>query len=106
MFIWSDYDLRDPILISILTEIFTSLAASSGPGIYQSVVKSALPTLCTAIASAKPDESWVTSSAIELVTGLVEGAPSGNLGDGFFGTLAPSLFDCLRVAEDRDVLQV
>ncbi|KAL5519373.1 hypothetical protein ACEPAH_1056 [Sanghuangporus vaninii] len=96
---------KDPILISILTEILTSLARSSRPGVYQSVVKTSLPTLCAAISSAKPDESWITSSAIELVTSLVEGAPSGNLGEGFFTTLAPCLFDCLRVAEDRDVLQ-
>ncbi|EJD03488.1 ARM repeat-containing protein [Fomitiporia mediterranea MF3/22] len=96
---------KDPILISILTDIFTSIASSSKPDVYQSVVKTSLPNLCNAITTAKSDECWVTSSAIELVTSLVEGAPEGGLGEGFFATLAPCLFECLRTAEDRDVLQ-
>ena len=95
----------DPILISILTEIYTSLSKSR-PEIYQALVKGALPTLCNAIATAKPTESWITSSAIELVSSIISGAPDSGLGDGFFSTLAPSLFECLRQAEDRDVLQV
>ncbi|PAV22617.1 ARM repeat-containing [Pyrrhoderma noxium] len=95
---------KDPILISILTEIYTSLSKSR-PEIYQALVKGALPTLCNAIATAKPTESWITSSAIELVSSIISGAPDSGLGDGFFSTLAPSLFECLRQAEDRDVLQ-
>lgn len=73
---------------------------------YQSVVKSALPSLCDAIAKATADESWITSSAIDLVTSIENGAPTDGLGEGFFAALAPSLFACLRVSEDRDVLQV
>ncbi|KAH8119757.1 ARM repeat-containing protein [Phellopilus nigrolimitatus] len=96
---------KDPILISILTDILASLARSTHPGVYHAVVKVSLPTLCNAIAGATPNESWITSSAIELVTSLVNGAPSTGLGEGFFPTLAPSLFECLRIAEDRDVLQ-
>ncbi|KAI5119706.1 hypothetical protein M0805_001421 [Coniferiporia weirii] len=96
---------KDPILISILTDVLTSLASSSRPGVYQAVVKASLPTLCNAIAAASPGESWVTSSAIELVTSLVNGSPGEGLGEGFFATLAPCLFECLRLAEDRDVLQ-
>jgi hypothetical protein len=48
----------------------------------------------------------VASTAIELVTSLEEGAAASGLGEGFFSTLAPNLFACLREAEDRDVLQV
>ncbi|THH01586.1 hypothetical protein EW145_g6890 [Phellinidium pouzarii] len=93
---------RDPILISILTDILTSLAGSSCPGVYQAVVKVSLPTLCNAISAAPPGESWVTSSAIELITSLVNGSPNEGLGEGFFSALAPTLFECLRVTEDRD----
>ena len=96
----------DPILISILTEIFTTLASSTRAGVYESVVKQALPTLSTAIGASKLNESWVASTAIELVTSLETGAPESGLGEGFFVTLAPNLFACLRDAEDRDVLQV
>ncbi|KAG1848518.1 armadillo-type protein [Suillus subalutaceus] len=88
---------KDPIFLSIFTEIFTSLASSTGTG--------ALPTLCTAIASSKPQEAWIAGSAIDLISSLVRGAPEGGLGDGFFALLAPSLFSCLSEAEDRDVLQ-
>ncbi|KAG2358745.1 ARM repeat-containing protein [Suillus spraguei] len=96
---------KDPIFLSIFTEIFTSLASSTGTGVYETVVKQALPTLCTAIASSKPQEAWIAGSAIDLISSLVRGAPEGGLGDGFFALLAPSLFSCLSEAEDRDVLQ-
>jgi hypothetical protein len=95
----------DPIFLSIFTEIFTSLASSTSTGVYETVVKQALPTLCTAIASSKPQEAWIAGSAIDLISSLVRGAPEGGLGDGFFALLAPSLFSCLSEAEDRDVLQ-
>ncbi|KAG1747560.1 armadillo-type protein, partial [Suillus lakei] len=96
---------KDPIFLSIFTEIFTSLASSTGTGVYETVVKQALPTLCTAIAGSKPQEAWIAGSAIDLISSLVRGAPEGGLGDGFFALLAPSLFSCLGEAEDRDVLQ-
>ena len=96
----------DPILISLLTDIFASISASSQPGVYQAVVRNALPTLCNSLSNASKDDSWVTSSAIELVTSLANGAPQDQLGEGFFSTLAPCLFSCLDSAEDRDVLQV
>jgi hypothetical protein len=74
--------------------------------VYETVVKQALPPLCNSIGSAKLEESWIAGSAIELVSSLVEGAPYTGLGEGFFGVLAPNLFQCLKEAEDRDVLQV
>lgn len=96
----------DPIFLSIFADIFTALASSRAPNVYETVVKQALPALCSAIGSAKPDESWIAGSAIDLVGSLVKGAPDGGLGDGFFSLLAPNLFTCLAQAEDRDVLQV
>ncbi|KAJ6520160.1 armadillo-type protein [Mycena sanguinolenta] len=96
---------KDPIFLSNVDNILTSLASSSADGIYQTVVKQALPNLCQAMTAAPLDESWITSSAIELVSSLATGASEGNLGDGFFALLAPSLFKCLAVAEDRDVIQ-
>ncbi len=98
--------LSDPIFISILTDILTTLAGASASGIYEVVVKNALPPLSIAIANAKKEESWITSSAIDLVTSLVRGAPESGLGEGFFALLAPALFACLGEAEDRDVIQV
>ncbi|KAK7063933.1 ARM repeat-containing protein [Favolaschia claudopus] len=96
---------KDPIFISNVDNILTALASSSANGIYQTVVKQALPNLCQAMSGASLNESWITSSAIELVSSLVTGASEGNLGEGFVAVLAPSLFKCLAEAEDRDVLQ-
>jgi len=90
----------------MFTDIFAALASSSAPNVYETVVKQALPTLCTSIGSANANESWITGSAIDLISSLVRGAPEGGLGDGFFALLAPNLFECLKQAEDRDVLQV
>lgn len=95
----------DPIFISILTDIMASLASSPAPGIYETAVKKSLPILTASTSSAK-EESWVASTAIDLVSSLVKGAPESGLGDGFFNLFGPSLFACLNVAEDRDVLQV
>ncbi|KAG8219346.1 armadillo-type protein [Butyriboletus roseoflavus] len=96
---------KDPIFLSIFTDILASLAKSSAAGVYETVVKQALPTLCTSITTAKHEESWIAGSAIDLVSSLIRGAPESGLGDGFFALLAPNLFNCLKNAEDRDVLQ-
>ncbi|KAJ7292991.1 armadillo-type protein [Mycena rebaudengoi] len=96
---------KDPIFLSIVDNILTSLASSSASGVYETVVKQALPNLCQPMAAASLSESWITASAIDLVSSLVSGAPESGLGDGFFALLAPSLFKCLGEAEDRDVLQ-
>ncbi|KAF9225273.1 ARM repeat-containing protein [Gyrodon lividus] len=102
--VWTQNN-KDPIFLSMFTDIIASLANSSAPGVYETVVKQALPTLCTAIAGARPGESWIAGSAIDLVSSLIRGAPDGGLGEGFFALLAPSLFSCLKDTEDRDVLQ-
>ncbi|PPQ86958.1 hypothetical protein CVT25_009780 [Psilocybe cyanescens] len=102
--VWSK-NSKDPIFISILTDILASLTSSPAQGIYETAVKKSLPVLSVSISSAKKEESWVASSAIDLVSSLVKGAPASGLGDGFFHLLGPSLFACLNVAEDRDVLQ-
>ncbi|KDR85511.1 hypothetical protein GALMADRAFT_52743 [Galerina marginata CBS 339.88] len=96
---------KDPIFISILTDILTNLALSPAQGIYETVVKQALPILSLAVTSAKKEEPWIAGSAIDLVGSLVKGAPQTGLGEGFFQLLGPNLFSCLAVAEDRDVLQ-
>lgn len=98
--------LIDPIFISILSDIIENLASSPKKGIYETVVKQALPILSVAITSAKKEESWIASSAIDLVSSLVAGAPESGLGEGFVQLLGPNLFACLATAEDRDVLQV
>jgi hypothetical protein len=102
----ADKVVVDPIVLSILSEIFKSLASSESAGVYEIVVQRALPTFSTAIGSAALSESWVAGSAIDLVTSLVQGSPKDRLGAGFFGVLAPPLFKCLAEAEDRDVLSV
>jgi importin-9 len=91
--------------MSILMDIFVNLSASSTPGIYETVVKKALPRLSVAISSSTKDESWIGGSAIDLVASLVKGAAESRLGEGFFQLLGPYLFSCLSTAEDRDVLQ-
>jgi hypothetical protein len=90
----------------VLIDILTNLASSKNDGIYKIVVEQALPPLCLRIGSAKKEEPWIPASGIDLVGSLVSGAPESGLGEGFFETLAPNLFSCLSVAEDRDALQV
>ena len=96
---------QDPIFISILTDIMDLLTSSPVNGVNETVVKQAVPPLTNALITAKPIESWITSSAIDLLNSIVEGRAAG-LAEGFFAHVAPGLFKCLGDAEDRDILQV
>jgi importin-9 len=96
----------DPIFQSLFPDILQSLAASTNPGVYETVVKHALPFLCSAIANTPKEQSWTTASAIDLVTSLVKGAGERPIGDGFFAMLAPNLFKCLNETEDKELVQV
>jgi hypothetical protein len=93
------------VIISVLSDILASLAKSAAPGVYETVVRQALPPLCQALESTSAEHSWIQSSAIDLLGSLASG-PKGGLGEGFFALLAPGLFVCLQTSDDRDVLQV
>ena len=98
----------DPILLGEITEMTKALAASPSQEAFASVIGGLLPAIVIALdeATRVPGESWVASSALELTTGVLEVADKGKLGDGFIAGLAPSLFNCLATAEDRDVIIV
>lgn len=69
-------------------------------------MQKSLPPLSAAISGSSKEESWIASSAIDLVSSLAQGAQENRLGAGFFELLGPSLFGCLADVEDRDVTQV
>ncbi|CCL98539.1 uncharacterized protein FIBRA_00538 [Fibroporia radiculosa] len=96
---------KDPLFISVLTEILDSLASSSAPDVYETVVRRALPALSNAITASTEKEHWITGAAIDLASSLARGAPETGLGEGFVGLLSPGLFLALRTIEDRDVIQ-
>lgn len=96
----------DPILLSILDDLLTDMTHSLNVEVYQAVVSQSLPTLCNALAQAKPDESWIASSAIDLTSSLARGASYGRLGENFFATLAPTLFECMGTTQDQETLEV
>lgn len=96
----------DPIFLSLLNDVLLSIASSNVSGVYEATVKEASPRLTTSIGHYNANESWVASSALELLGSLARGAPETGLGEGFFAAIAPTVFDCMRVAEDRDVLHV
>ncbi|CUA67452.1 Importin-9 [Rhizoctonia solani] len=98
--VWRN-NVKDQVLLSVITEVFEGLAAAS----YQATVSQALPSLSTALTSVSKDETWVTSSALEIITGLMRGAHEGQLGQGFFENLGSALFKAIEETEDRDVIQ-
>ena len=115
--IWSDLvvfsviahpsSISDPIFISLISGILEAIAHFPAPGVYEALVKAALPPLSQALGSPGPDSSWIWSSALDLLTGIIRGVDSEKgLGEGFFAAIAPPLFKCLGETEDRDVLQV
>ena len=96
----------DPIFLSVLSDVLYAIVTAKAPAVYETTVKYALPRLTASIANANADEPWVPSSALELIGTIGRGSPETGLGEGFFAAIAPSVFGCLKVAEDRDVLQV
>ncbi|KAH7105023.1 ARM repeat-containing protein [Auriculariales sp. MPI-PUGE-AT-0066] len=99
--VWAK-NIKDPILLSVLTDAFSALAKAQ----YPPTVSTALPRLCTVINNVQAEESWVATSAIEIASCLFRGAPAeSGLGDGVFAQVAPVVFGVLDKNEDRDVLQ-
>ncbi|CAE7208239.1 unnamed protein product [Rhizoctonia solani] len=94
-------NVKDQVLLSVITDVFEGLAAAS----YQATVSQALPSLSAALTLVSQDETWVTSSALEIITGLMRGVHEGQLGQGFFENLGPALFKAIGETEDRDVIQ-
>ncbi|KAG8722408.1 hypothetical protein FRC09_006303 [Ceratobasidium sp. 395] len=94
-------NVKDLVLLSAITDVFECLAAAS----YQTTVTQALPLLANALGSASSDETWITSSALDIITSLMRGAQEGQLGQGFFATLGAALFKAIGESEDRDVIQ-
>lgn len=92
--------------MAIMSAILQRLASAPVPGIYETVIRQSLPTLCEAIAKGEGDDKWIAAAALEQVSGLLQGAPEDNLGSGFVDALAPALFSCLRTNKDRDAIQV
>ena len=98
--------MEDPIFLSLLNDILLSIVSSKVPGVYEATVEQALPRLTASIGNYNANESWAAASALDLLGSLARGAPETGLGEGFFAAIAPTIFECLGVAEDRDVLQV
>ncbi|PCH34394.1 ARM repeat-containing protein [Wolfiporia cocos MD-104 SS10] len=96
---------KDPLFISLLTDILASLAGSSAPGVYEHVVKESLPMLCAAIKRSTAEEPWIAGAAIDLMSSLMRGAPQAGLGSGFVALCAPDLFQTMQTVEDREVIQ-
>lgn len=94
-------NVKDPVLLSAVTDVFECLAAAS----YQATVSNALPPLTNALGSVSSEETWVTSSALEVITSIMRGAQEGQLGQGFFASLGPALFKSINETEDRDIIQ-
>jgi hypothetical protein len=97
----------DPIFISLISGILETIAHFPSPGVCDALVNAALPALCQALGASGSNSSWIASSALDLLAGIVRGVNNEKgLGEGFFAAVASPLFKCLREAEDRDVLQV
>ncbi|KAI0082121.1 ARM repeat-containing protein [Panus rudis PR-1116 ss-1] len=102
--VWSKYN-KDPLFLSILDETVGSIAATRVPGVYETVERLCLPPLSNALNTATNETSWVTYSALTLLNSIAEAQRDAPLSDAFFSAIAPGLFQALRTAEDRDVIQ-
>lgn len=101
--------VSDPHLMAITSSLLTRLASVPTPGVYNAVVRQALPPLCVALASSggEGQDKWIAGAALEQLCGLLQGAPAeGGVGDGFVAQLGPVLFGKIKDIADRDAIQV
>ncbi|KIP03840.1 hypothetical protein PHLGIDRAFT_31632 [Phlebiopsis gigantea 11061_1 CR5-6] len=99
---------QDPHLMAITSSLLTRLASVPTPGVYNAVVRQALPPLCVALASSggEGQDKWIAGAALEQLCGLLQGAPAeGGVGDGFVSQLGPVLFGKIKDIADRDAIQ-
>ncbi|SNX84223.1 related to KAP114 - Member of the karyopherin-beta family, nuclear import [Melanopsichium pennsylvanicum] len=110
--VWAP-NARDIILLSVVSDLFESLAGSKQPGVPQVIVHESLPFLAAAIGSSLPGQadasadggpSVIAETAVELAKSVLDGASPAAL-RGATGVLCPNLFRVLSSSEDRDVLQ-
>lgn len=90
----------------MLEDLFTELADSRAPAVYQAVITQCLPILSDALAQPNTEQLFIASSAVDLIAALARGAQRGALGDGFFAAFAPHLFARLRGSYDAELLEV
>ena len=103
--IWAP-NARDVILLSVISDLFESLAGSKQQGVPKVVVQRAIPTLAAAIVSQQDSDepSALAETAVELSNSILAGADGGAL-HGVVNVLCPNLVHVLKTSDDRDVQQ-
>lgn len=95
--------------MAIMSSLLTRLASVSTPGVYNAVIRQALPAICGALANSNSQgqDKWLAGAALEQLCGLLQGAPAeGGVGDGLVAQLGPVLFGRIKEIADRDAIQV
>ncbi|KAN0060291.1 hypothetical protein ACQY0O_007620 [Thecaphora frezii] len=109
--VWAP-NARDVILLSVISDLLESLAASRQEGVSGMVVQSSMPVLASAMGSglqqqqdsASDEPSVLAETAVELAKSVLDGAEASAL-RGVVGILCPNLLRLLKASEDRDVQQ-
>ncbi|KAE8222867.1 hypothetical protein CF319_g3999 [Tilletia indica] len=106
--VWAG-NARDPVLGSVVADLFETMAGSKAPGVAQAVVSNTLPHLAssmTATPESDEENAPLRQSAVELTCSVLDGAEGGVLVEvGAVGVVLPHLLQILSRTNDRDVLQ-
>lgn len=86
-------------------EVFSALSAAPSPAVQHVLLQEALPNLTASMAQIRIDPfSPAAAAAMDIVDSIFSGRPSP-MGEGLFAAVAPTLFEVLAVAQDRDTVQ-
>ncbi|KAK0530068.1 hypothetical protein OC835_004125 [Tilletia horrida] len=106
--VWAG-NARDPVLTSVVSDLFETLSSSRAPGVAHAVISHTLPQLArsmTETPEADEENAPLRQSAVELAGSVLEGAEAEVLhAVGAVGIVLPHLLEILGRTEDRDILQ-
>ncbi|KAL9938131.1 hypothetical protein V8E36_002754 [Tilletia maclaganii] len=106
--VWAG-NARDPVLTSVISDLFETLASSKAPGVAHAVISHTLPHLASSMTStpeSDEESAPIRQSAVELTGSVLEGAEAGVLAPiGAAEIVLPHLLAVLGRTGDRDILQ-
>jgi hypothetical protein len=96
----------DIVVLSIIEEVFQTLASSEVQEVYDSLVQTATPIIANILSAPESAENMtLTMSAVELLNAILSGR-KGDIGETIGPNVWPAVFHTMLTTDDSDTIQV